>query len=190
MVFAVPTIHFLFLHDGYFSILVRGLLPSFNMWSCPSISTHCFWGSEFLTNIQNWASCISYSCDFLSMKIYDFLQFESKPVDLNTMNPTIWTNFFFTYKGVRATFGVASGNSSRPPRELNFFLVSPMTYSNGKMQRANSNSKILFFWTPLLNIFSSKWNKSNHFHKFSVFFIDFQPSSTFKTFFLPILTLL
>ena len=58
-------------------------------------------------------------------------------------------NFFFTYKGVRATFGVASGNSSRPPRELKFFLVSPMTYSNGKMQRANSNSKILFFWTPL-----------------------------------------
>ena len=75
---------------------------------------------------------------------------ESKPVDLNTMNPTIWTIFFFTYKGARATFGVASGNSSRQPRELKFFLVSPMTYSNGKKQRANSNSNILFFWTPLV----------------------------------------
>ena len=27
---------------------------------------------------------------------------ESEPVDLNTMNPTIRTTFFFTYKGVRA----------------------------------------------------------------------------------------
>ena len=45
--------------------------------------------------------------------------------------------------------GHSSGNSSRPPRELKFFLVSHMTYSNGKMLWANSNSKILFFWTPL-----------------------------------------
>ena len=69
--------------------------------------------------------------------------------DLNTMNPIIGT-IFFTNKGVNATFGGASGNSSRPPRELKILLVSPMTYSNEKMQSANSNSKILYFWTPLV----------------------------------------
>ena len=56
--------------------------------------------------------------------------------------------------------GHSSGNSSRPPRELNFFfwcLIWPILM--GKMLWANSNSKILFFLTPLgglSNLFNQK----------------------------------
>ena len=48
--------------------------------------------------------------------------------------------------------GGARGGSSGWPRGLKFFLVSYMTYSNGKMHRANSNLKMLTFWTPLADV--------------------------------------
>ena len=42
-------------------------------------------------------------------------------------------HFLCIFGSFEAKNGHSSGNSSRPPRELKFFLVSHMTYSNGKM---------------------------------------------------------
>ena len=42
-------------------------------------------------------------------------------------------HFLCIFGSFEAENGHSSGNSSRPPRELNFFLVTHMTYSNGKM---------------------------------------------------------
>ena len=59
-------------------------------------------------------------------------------------------NFLCIFKNFLCKKYDASGRSSLAPRELNFFLVSYMTYWNGKILWANSNSKILYFWPPLV----------------------------------------
>ena len=49
----------------------------------------------------------------------------------------------------------SGGGCSRCARVLKFFVVSHMTHCNGKIQWANSDLTILFFWPPLLHLAST-----------------------------------
>ena len=59
---------------------------------------------------------------------------------------------FVFWPHLRSKMGGARGGASRPPRELNFFLVHYMTKCNGKMQRAHWILTFWFFWTPLTSV--------------------------------------
>ena len=73
---------------------------------------------------------------------------ESKPVDLNTMNPIIWANFFSPLKGSEPNFGGNSGGLRKLRFGWNFFCELIILFLMGKWFVFNSFWHFNLFGQP------------------------------------------